>query len=137
MNVSRRTWLQVTGGMSVAVIAGCSGNPASGTGDVIVGPDGNLVFEPVELTVEVGESIVWYFDSSGHNVSGRPQDSESVELPEEASPFSSYQVNESALTLVPRGGTYEHRFETPGTYQYVCIPHVPAGMIGRVFVSER
>ena len=134
--VSRRSWLRFTGGSVVTAVSGCSGKPASVTGDVIAGPDGRPVFEPAELTVAVGESAVWYFDSSGHNVSGRPRDSGSVTLPEDASPFSSYGVDESALTLAPRGVTYEHRFGTPGTYQYVCIPHVSAGMVGRVIVSD-
>jgi plastocyanin len=34
----------------------------------------------------------------------------------------------------PQGETYEHTFETPGEYRYVCVPHAPT-MAGRVSVE--
>lgn len=135
METSRRSVIRGLGGGAMVTIAGCSGNPGSGGGDVVVGPDGRLVFEPEELTVQVDETVSWYFDSAGHNVSARPDDSELARLPDGAAPFSSYDADGSAMSLVSPGETYEHRFEVPGEYEYVCVPHVAAGMIGRVTVE--
>lgn len=136
MEAHRRTVLLGIFGTIGATVSGCSGPSDSTDGDVIVGPEGRLVFEPEELTIEVGDTVSWYFDSSGHNVSARPDDSELVQLPDGATPFSSYGADESSLSLVPQGETYEHRFEVPGAYQYVCVPHISAGMIGRVIAIE-
>ena len=132
---TRRSFLS-TVGLGAVASAGCSGRSGPTPGDVVAGPDGRLVFEPAERTIEVGDSVTWYFETAGHNVCARPADSEMVRLPEGASPFSSYGADESAMTLAPQGETYQHRFERSGAYQYVCIPHQSSGMIGRVIVEE-
>lgn len=133
----RRGFLQTALAAGTAV-AGCT-QPGSGdpreAADVIAGPGGRLVFEPADLTVSVGDRITWYFDSSGHNVSCRPDAAEAVALPPGADPFASYGPDETPLSLVPRGETYTHAFETPGEYVYVCVPHIPQGMIGRISVE--
>eukprot|EP01091_Cochliopodium_minus_P016064 TRINITY_DN5900_c0_g1_i1.p1 TRINITY_DN5900_c0_g1~~TRINITY_DN5900_c0_g1_i1.p1 ORF type:complete len:142 (-),score=36.17 TRINITY_DN5900_c0_g1_i1:41-466(-) len=41
---------------------------AQTTYDVIVAPNGNLVFDPTSLNVRVGDTIFFKFNSSGHNV---------------------------------------------------------------------
>lgn len=131
MTPSRRAFLQ-TAVATVAIGSGCSGGSSSSTGDILVGPGGNLVFEPADLTVESGDRVSWYFDSSGHNVSARPSDTDGVTLPAGAQPFASYDSGGSPMSLVPRGETYRHRFDVPGEYRYVCVPHLSAGMTGRV-----
>lgn len=123
-------------GLGIGTIAGCAGRTTgSDNADVTVGPGGSLVFDPEELTVDKGETVTWSFETAGHNVSGRPEDSDLVRLPEGAASFSSYGTDESPRSLVPAGEVYEHRFGTQGTYQYVCIPHAPAGMVGRIVVE--
>lgn len=116
-------------------LAGCSGGGAEtpeGT-DVVAGPNSNLIFEPAELTVSVGETVTWYFASSGHNVCGDPADHDEVSVPDDAEPFSSYDGNKFAT--VEQGDTYEHAFETAGDYHYVCIPHAPS-MSGTIHVEK-
>lgn len=108
------------------------GSPAGTT--VVAGPGGRFVFDPEDMTVAVGETVTWTFASAGHNVSCYPDHSDEVSLPEGAEPFGSTPPDEPFAT-VPEGGTYSHTFETPGTYQYVCVPHVSAGMIARVVVE--
>jgi plastocyanin len=120
----------------VGAVAGCLSDAGAGEADVIAGPDGRLEFDPAELVVEPGATVQWFFDSSGHNVSGRPADSEEVRLPEGAEAFASYGPEESPRSLVPRGETFDHTFDVPGTHTYVCIPHLGAGMIGRVVVEN-
>jgi plastocyanin len=113
---------------------GDSDGDGSGAPTVAVGPDGRFVFEPAEVTVSTGETVTWTFESAGHNVyayEGGPQ----VELPDGAEGFGSvpeddqYAVNDS-------GATFEHTFETTGTFQYSCVPHAGSGMVGTVVVEE-
>ena len=108
-------------------------NTAEGA-DIIAGPNSRLVFEPVELTATTGQTITWLFDSIGHNVSAIPAHSDVVSLPTGAEPFSSYES--AKHRTVGRGETFSHRFEVPGTYEYVCIPHESAGMVGMIQVDE-
>lgn len=135
--LSRRECLGVLGGIGTTSVAGCSSS-SSGTpeADVIVGPDSRLVFEPDELTVPVGDVVSWYFESPGHNVSCRPGDSDPIALPDGAEPFATYGSSESPRSLVAQGERFDHQFRVPGTYVYVCVPHVPDGMIGRITVES-
>ncbi|PSQ09851.1 hypothetical protein BRC93_11690 [Halobacteriales archaeon QS_5_70_15] len=58
-----------------------------------------------------------------------------VSLPDGAEPFASYSPGDDPdVTLVERGGTYEHTFEVAGEYTYVCIPHADSGMMGTLLI---
>lgn len=123
---------------STVVGAGCLGASDEGgdeENEVAAGPDGNPVFEPESIEIQVGETVTWTFESDGHNVGAKPKDSDTVEIPDGATPFASYEGNKT-YELVPEGETYSHTFETAGTYTYVCIPHINVGMVGDVIVSE-
>jgi len=51
--------------------------------------------------------------------------------------FESEQAarNDISGGLIASGDTYEHTFETPGTYEYVCIPHESSEMTGTIVVE--
>ncbi len=132
-SLDRREALATVGAGLVGPLAGCSGEPSFPDADVIAGPDNEYVFEPDELTVSVGDTVIWGFPSGGHNVCCRPEDRDKVALPDGADPFASYARDESPNgSVVPRGDTYEHTFDVAGEYVYVCIPHVEAGMVGTI-----
>jgi plastocyanin len=134
--LSRRGALAAVATGFIGSCAGGSWEPSFPDADIIAGPDGRDVFEPDDLMVAVGDTVTWGFASSGHNVSCRPDDSDEVELPAEAEPFTSYSPNEPPLrTHVPQGETYEHTFDVTGRYVYACIPHVNRGMVGRIHVE--
>lgn len=118
-----------------AAIAGCSWGPSFPEADVLAGPDGRLVFEPEALTVAVGETVTWGFASSGHNVACRPTQIEAAKLPNRATPFASFDDTGSPRSTVPQGETYSRDFDVPGTYNYVCAPHVSQGMVGTIHVD--
>ena len=102
-----------------------SGNQSGGGGtthEVIVGPGGDLVFDPEEDTIAPGDTVVWTWDSDNHNVAPTsvPGEAEWEGYPEISGP----------------GTEYSHTFETTGTYEYVCQPHASSGMEGSVVVQE-
>lgn len=137
---SRRTFLASVGTAAAVGLAGCTqdgggGEPAM-SATVVAGPDGSLTFEPERVSLKVGGTVTWEFDSANHNVSAKPEDANPVELPEAAEPFASYGDGNPYSNTVEKGGTYEHAFEVPGEYTYVCVPHVASEMIGHVTVGE-
>lgn len=140
----RREFLRLIAGLGAFVLSGCVSSGTSqnevplGEDTTVVesGPGGTYRFEPESVTIKTGEKIRWTFPTSGHNVCCVPEDSDEVELPSDAEPFSSYDSDESPMTTVPKGEIYEHTFNTPGKYVYVCVPHVNFGMIGTVVVEE-
>ncbi|WP_276253066.1 plastocyanin/azurin family copper-binding protein [Halomontanus rarus] len=120
----------------VGSLTGCLSGPSFPDADVIVGADDKNVFEPAELTVQVGESVTWGFVSAGHNICCRPDDSDEVSLPATAEAFASYGSDESPEgSLVPRGEIHKHEFNVPGQYDYVCVPHESLGMRGTIYVE--
>jgi plastocyanin len=135
--VSRRHALASLAVGVVGSLAGCTGGPSFPEADVVAAPDRSLTFEPAELTVAVGDTVRWGFVAAGHNVCGRPSDASAVSVPEDGAPFGSYGPEASPeRRLVPRGGTYEHTFETAGEFVYVCYPHRQSGMVGTVRVEQ-
>jgi len=149
MNGSRRAFLATAGAVSIVTITGCSGgsNPdgaddAAGTASggspqtetVLVGPDGTLRFDPETVSISTGTTVAFSFESSGHNVTSKPSASDECENPDEAEPFASYE-SDNHFEVVEQGSTYDHSFETPGRFVYVCTPHAGQGMIGEVTVE--
>lgn len=134
--LGRRAMLSTLAAGLVGSVAGCVEGGSFPDADVVAGPDGDLVFDPQGLTVAVGETVTWGFASSGHNVSGRPEHSDVVSLPNGAEPFASYGADGAPLgSHVPQGDTYEHSFDAAGEFVYVCVPHVNQGMVGTVRVE--
>jgi plastocyanin len=154
---SRREFVRTAAALgavgATGALAGCSGGdddePADddptdtpddggngGAATVAAGPNGELVFDPEEITLSVGDTVTWEFESAGHNVSAYPDHADQVSLPEGAEPFGSDGVADDQYATLAQGETYEHTFETAGEYTYVCVPHVASGMIGTVVVEE-
>jgi len=102
------------------------GNQSGGGGgvaqEVVVGPGGNNVFDPADVTIAPGETVHWVWDSPNHNIA--PQST-----PDGAEWEGYPEISEA-------GTEYSHTFETTGTYEYVCEPHAAAGMEGSVTVQE-
>ncbi|PSQ16092.1 halocyanin [Halobacteriales archaeon QS_8_69_26] len=75
----------------------------------IVEMNDQLQFAPSSLTVAPGDTVVW------ETVGSQPHNDEGV---------------------VAGGETYEHTFAVEGTYEYFCIPHEGAGMVGSIEVTQ-
>ena len=87
--------------------------------DVQMGNNGQLVFEPSEVSISAGDSI--HFINNvlpPHNVvvDGHPE------------------LSHTGLAFAP-GESFDISFDTAGDYTFWCDPHKGAGMIGHVHVS--
>lgn len=102
--------------------------------EVTAGPQGAWRFEPEEIEVAVGGTVEWTFASAGHNVTSHPDADPKCENPEGAEPFKSYE-GDNHNSINEEGSTFEHTFETPGEYTYVCTPH-STQMVGYVTVVD-
>jgi plastocyanin len=76
-------------------------------------------FQPKERQIAVGDSVTWNFTVDGHTATSKPGQPES-------------------WNSAPDGGTnsagvpFRKVFNTPGRYQYICVPHqafMPQGVI--------
>ena len=81
------------------------------------------VFTPSQLTITVGDKVVWKNDEGSHNVNGKQ-----ATFPNNPSSFG----NE-----VGAAWTYEYVFSTAGTYNYQCDPHAGMGMVGKIIVNPK
>lgn len=133
VNRSRREVVASVGTVSLFALAGCSaldgggrefGDPVGRTGEnevhVAVGAGNGLSYDPAHVVIDVGTTVVWEWTGrgGGHDVVAVEDERFASDLAEEA------------------GHTFEHTFEEPGEYEYVCTPHQTQGMYGLVEVVE-
>jgi plastocyanin len=80
-------------------------------------------FSPSNLTITVGDEVVWTNNSGSHNVDGL---------------ISKFPSNpESFGNAVGAGWTYKFTFNTAGTYDYQCDIHGAMGMVGKITVNPK
>ena len=91
---------------------------------VEVGPE--FAFQPAQLTVAPGDTVVWEWSGIGvHTVTsgtGPLDPSSGVEFDSGAGP-------------VAAPFTFSHTFNSTGTFDYYCEPHRGAGMVSKVIVE--
>ena len=90
-----------------------------------------LRFEPATLSIQKGTTVTWR-NTTGtiHTVTddlGKAANKADAALPSGAQPWDSGNINP--------GETFQHTFDTPGTYEYFCTPHEAAGMVGTITVT--
>lgn len=84
---------------------------------VVVAPDGAFEFDPQSFTISAGETVLWEWDGTGHNVS--PTEGE---IPAD----SNWSGDDE--TTYASGHFHAHTFEATGSYSYHCDPHQSVGM---------
>ena len=90
--------------------------PVAGTGPTMEVAIIDDRFEPNDFIVAGGTTVVWV---------NRGQNWHSI---------AAFDGSFESDRIEP-GGQFEHRFETPGVYQFLCKHHVLQGMTGRVTVT--
>jgi plastocyanin len=121
--------------IGAAAVAACSqtgpayGPPTANTAATI--EMSGFSFGPATVRVKAGDTVEWRNKSSfTHSVNADPaRFPDDVVIPPGATPFDSGRI--------ASGDVYRHRFTTPGTYRFVCLPHVDLGMAGTVIVEPR
>ena len=132
--LTRRNILQV-GGVTLAAFAF---RPLVAVGADIVDlamtgrPDGSDVwFDPIGIHVQPGQTLRWTNNDAGNAhtatayhpaIFDRPQ-----RIPDGAEPWDSDY-------LLP-GESFSVTLTVPGVYDYYCVPHEHAGMVGRIVVG--
>jgi plastocyanin len=136
---SRREFLAVAGTTATAGLAGCLG--LFEPNDYDIGMTA-VAFTPETITVPAGTTVVWRNTSSrGHTVTAYegsvPDGAEFFATGGYESEAAAREACESEGNgIVGTSGTFEHTFEIPGDYPYVCLPHETGGMIGTIEVTE-
>lgn len=118
-----------TGGTQTTGTGGAGGAPNS-VDMVTQGSD--YYFDPIGLFVEPGETISFVIDSGAHSsvaYASSLDAAETTRIPEGAEPWDSGILSD-------QGASFDHTFQTTGTYDYFCLPHKTLGMVGRLVVGE-
>ena len=140
--VSRRSFLRTATGAAALGGTATVGTAQEGERHVVDMTD-ELVFDPDSLTVAPGDTVVWEnVGAVGHSVTAYED-----EIPEGATYFASggfdtesaarnaYSPGDPESGDIPGGESYEHVFDTEGTYGYFCIPHEAVGMVAEIEVT--
>jgi plastocyanin len=126
--------------LALLAIAGCddelpqSSTTTSTSAMVQVGPNGQLAFAPAMVTINVGGTVTWTWDSGPHTVtSGRPgqADGNFCSLPPGTAVSAAACASTNYAASPPY--TYAHTFSTVGSFPYYCTVH-GAAMTGTVVV---
>jgi len=133
--ISRRTLLAAGGGIAALLPAVARGLAATGTRDIVMkgGANGAHVwFDPAGIFVLPGQTLRWTNRDNGNSHTAtayHPQyDGRPLRIPEGAAPWDSG-------FLLP-GESFSVTLTVPGVYDYFCLPHEHAGMVGRIVVGK-
>jgi plastocyanin len=88
-------------------------------------------FDPIGLFVQPGTTVRWVARENVHTTTSyHPgNDHHSLRIPNRATPWNSG-------FLVKPGATFDVTLKVPGVYDYYCLPHEAAGMVGRIVVAK-
>ncbi|MEQ9618372.1 MAG: plastocyanin/azurin family copper-binding protein [Deltaproteobacteria bacterium] len=87
-------------------------------------------FDPVGVYIEPGQTIRWIVSENVHTTTAyHPRNSNhSLRIPPNATPWDSGYLSP--------GEDFELKFMIQGVYDYYCMPHEGAGMVGRIIVGK-
>ena len=88
-------------------------------------------FDPIGVLIEPGQTVRWVNEANVHTSTAYhpANDGHALRIPEAAEPWDSGY-------LVEPGDSFEVTLTVPGVYDYFCVPHEMAGMVGRIVVGE-
>lgn len=135
MRPTRRQILGTGGGVAAALFLPRSLALAAQTVDIVMtgGKMGTHVwFEPTGIRIAPGQTVRWINrdKANAHTATAyHPENFDrSRRIPARAKPWDSDY-------LLP-DETFSTMLTVPGVYDYYCVPHEQAGMVGRIIVGE-
>ncbi len=131
--MTRREFLQA-GGLALAGLAVPRPSRAAGVVEIQMRSDllgAEVWFDPVGVLVQPGQTVRWTVVENVHTTTAyHPgNDAHSLRIPEGAAPWDSG-------FLVKKGDRFEVTLSVEGVYDYYCLPHEQAGMVGRIVVGR-
>lgn len=135
MMLTRRRVMEGGGSLLAVFLAGSAALAADDLVEVTMqGTSGgtHVWFDPVGLHVRPGQTVRWTNRDQGNShtvtayhpaINGRPR-----RIPPNVQPFDSGY-------LLP-GESFSMKFMRQGVYDYYCVPHEHAGMVGRIVVGK-
>jgi plastocyanin len=86
-------------------------------------------FDPIGVRVLPGTVVRWVLEAGAHSTTAyHPANANhALRIPAKAAAWDSG-------ILIQAGQTFEQRLDVPGVYDYFCMPHELAGMVGRILV---
>jgi plastocyanin len=135
VTLSRRSVLQIAGGFLGGLPFRSASLAKAEPADITMAgnKDGSKVwFEPIGLLVRPGQTVRWTNQDAGNahtSTAYHPaNDEHSLRIPEGAAPWDSdYLLPDQSFSVT---------LTAPGVYDYYCIPHEHAGMVGRIVVAD-
>lgn len=93
---------------------------------------GRVWFDPIGIRVAPGTTVRWVLEAGAHSATAyHPANANHApRIPPDAEPW------DSGILTRP-GQRFELRLDVPGVYDYFCLPHELAGMVGRIVVEVR
>jgi plastocyanin len=136
MPTSRKPGLAAACGLLAVLLIAMPARAATLEVRAVMSQDGAQVyFDPVGLRIQPGDTVRWIQVNGYHSVTAyHPANGDrELRIPEGAKPWDSGML----LAEYPaKGSTFEHTFTIAGVYDYLCMPHEAAGMVGRIVVGE-
>jgi plastocyanin len=90
-------------------------------------------FDPIGILIQPGQTVRWVAESPGNphtTTAYHPRNGKhSLRIPETAEPWDSG-------FLFKEGDRFEVTLTVEGVYDYFCLPHEAAGMVGRIVVGR-
>jgi plastocyanin len=131
--VTRRAFL-TTGGLTLAALAAPAVLRAARAVEIqmcATARGEEVWFDPIGLWVPPGERVRWVLRHDVHTTTAyHPKnDRHSLRIPEGAEPWDSG-------FLVKPGAHFDLTLTVEGVYDYYCLPHEQAGMVGRIVVGR-
>ena len=103
---------------------------ASESVEVSMGPHRTNTYDPEIGHIETGGTVTWTNESGNHSATAyHPDNDEPRRTPADAETWDTAVIRKN-------GRSASHTFETPGVYDYFCIPHEGLGKVGTVVVGD-
>jgi plastocyanin len=134
MILTRRRMMEAGGGILAALVIRPAAAPAGDVVDITMRgkADGSHVwFDPIGVHIQPGHTVCWTNRDPGNShtvTSYHPEIFERpLRIPVGAKPWNSDYLMPSE--------SFSQTFTIEGIYDYYCVPHEHAGMVGRIVVG--
>ena len=133
--MTRRELLRA-GGLAVACLAAPRPGRSASLVEIRMRSDArgeHVGFDPIGILIPPGQTVRWITESPGNphtTTAYHPRNAKhSLRIPAKAEPWDSG-------FLLKEGDHFEVTLTVAGVYDYFCLPHEVAGMVGRIVVGR-